>query len=156
MLSFLLFPPLQTIIEQQHKQSVHIYTLAIFPCYQQTRSLWLAQSSLDSLGHMWFISCFEVARILSTLACSNLPCLQPHIPVLSTQLVSVLGEVHSPDLRLHCGLYGALWYSSESGKDREQLPATQSLQQSTKLGAVANVLADLVLGRTFPPFELGI
>ena len=73
-------------------------------------------------------------------------CFHCCIPVLAAEFISMLDEVNSSDLTLYCGPHCTLWYSSESGKDCQELPATQSLQQSSKLGAVANVLPDLVTG----------
>lgn len=67
------------------------------------------------------------------------------LPVLSTLLVSMLHKIHSFELRFHGRFQCTFLYASESTKHSQQLSSTQPLQQSSKLGAVANSLSDLMV-----------
>ena len=61
------------------------------------------------------------------------------VPVLSTLLIGIFLEVHSPDLRCHSLFNCVLWNAPQSGKHCQQLSPRQPLQQSPELRAVANV-----------------
>ena len=56
-----------------------------------------------------------------------------HTPVSSTSFVSILLQVQSSYFRLHYLLDLSFRYSSETSKDSEQLPSSQTLNKSIKL-----------------------
>ena len=79
-----------------------------------------------------------------------------YVPVSATFLVCMFLEVKSCHLYLHHLLDLSLWYTTQSGKHRQQFPSRETLKQCIKLWTVANPLPCLRNGTNHQPLNLSI